>query len=125
MLTAKKVDTIFRDCLFKDGEDITNYIKAEGLVHPVGFNPERLESHKVEIRELLMELPTEFMKSGGGGWSALNMVMDKHGNQWAEHINMEQLVQLGEATGLVTCQLPRDLWSALPGGMPYYVVNDA
>lgn len=122
-LTAERVDAIFRDCLFREGEDTTGYVEADGIVHPVGFHPGRLKSHELEIAELLDELPDEFKKTGGGGWSFLNACMDKHGNQWGEHLNMEQLFQLGAGVGKVSLALPRAMWPILPGGMPYYVVD--
>lgn len=123
ILTSEKVEEIFMDCLFKEGEDTSNYIKAEGVIHSVGFHPGRLASHREEIKTLLGELPGAFKTSRGGGMSFLNACNDKHGNQWTGlHQHMEQLFQLGIAIGKVKCLLPRNMWSALPGGMPYYVV---
>lgn len=124
VLTADHVGAVFHDCLFRDGEDTTNHVKAEGIVTNVGFHPERLEAHKQEIADMLAELPDEFKASSGGGWSFLNACNDRNGNQWADlHRTMEQLVLLGIATGLVEYQLPREMWTALPGGVPYFVVK--
>ncbi len=123
ILTTEHVEKVFIDCLFKEGEDTSKHVKAEGIVTTVGFNPERLEIHKQEIEDMLNELPDQFKKSVGGGWSFLQACMDKHGNQWAEHPTMEKLFQLGIAIGKVTCQLPREMWSSLPDGMPYYVID--
>jgi len=68
-------------------------------------------------------LPEQFKGSAGGGWSFLNACDDKHGNQWTDlHLRMEQLFQLGIGIGKVKCLMPRAMWSALPGGMPYYAV---
>jgi hypothetical protein len=123
-LNAERVEQVFLDCLFKEGEDTTNHVKAEGIVRNVGFHPERLTSHKEEISAMLDELGDEFKKSGGGGMSFLNACNDRHGNQWTGlHLRMEQLFQLGVGIGKVECLMPRAMWSALPGGMPYYVVN--
>jgi len=123
-LTSERVTKVFRDCLFKDDEDTSNHIEARGIMINVGFHPERLEEHTVEIEEMLGELPSEFQKSGGGGWSFLNACNDKYGNQWTgEQTVMEQLVLLGIATEKAKFQLPREVWSALPGGMPYFVIN--
>ncbi|NCP46899.1 hypothetical protein COT86_02060 [Candidatus Collierbacteria bacterium CG10_big_fil_rev_8_21_14_0_10_43_36] len=125
VLKADRVRQIFLDSLYNDGEDTSSHVKAEGITtNAVGFNPDRLNSHKAEIEAMLDELPDEFKKSGGGGMSFLNACNDKHGNQWTNfHQTMEQLFQLGIAIGKVECLLPREIWSALPGGMPYYVVN--
>jgi len=83
-----------------------------------------LNSHREEIVAMLGELPTAFKRSAGGGHSFLEACNDKYGNQWTGfHTNMEQLFQLGIAIGMVECQVPPELWPALPGGKPYYVVN--
>ena len=124
-LTAERVRVIFTDCLFKDEEQpVKEYVPASGITTNVGFHPERVAGYKDEIAEMLNELPDEFQEAGGGGMSFLNACNDKHGEQWTSfHQTMEQLFQLGQAVGKVTCTMPREMWSVLPGGMPYYVVN--
>lgn len=123
-LTSKRVESIFMDCLFKDGEDNNDHVEAQGIMTKVGFHPNRLASHVTEIVEMLNELPDEFKQSSGGGWSFLNACNDRHGNQWTGfHRTMEQLVLLGIASKKVKFQLPREVWSALPGGMPYLVIE--
>jgi hypothetical protein len=123
-LNAEHVNAVFMDCLFRDGEDTSKHVKAEGIVRDVGFHPERLESHKAEIVAMLDELPEQFHEKSGGGWSFLNACNDKHGNQWTGlHQTMEQLFQLGIGVGKVKSLMPRAMWGALPGGMPFYVVT--
>jgi len=121
-LTAENVNTVFRACLFEDGEDTANAVKAEGIMSNFGFHPERLAKHKADIASMLAELPDEFRADKGGGWSFLNACMTRDGDQWGEHVNMEQLVTLGIATGHAKMLLPRDMWEVLPGGMPYFAV---
>ena len=124
LLNSERVEAIFMDCLFKEGEDTTNHVKAEGITHNVGFHPERLEGYKTEIATMLAELPDSFKKTGGGGMSFLQACEDKHGNQWTgSHQRMEQLFQLGAGIDKVECLMPRAMWSTLPGGMPYYCIN--
>jgi hypothetical protein len=124
ILSAERVNAIFGDVLFKDGEDTTNHIKAEGVMQTFGFNPERLKAHEAEIAEMLDELPDQFKASAGGGWSFLNACDDKHGRQWTGmHATMEQLFALGVGTGKAQLLMPREMWEVLPGGMPYYVVR--
>jgi hypothetical protein len=123
-LTAKRVEEIFMDSFFRNGEDRSNFIKAEGITMTVGFHPERLKSHEQEVVELLAELPDSFKESGGGGMSFLNACMDKNDHHWGEHMNMQQLFQLGLALGKVKLLTPKEMWVVLPGGMPYYVVLD-
>jgi hypothetical protein len=125
VLNAERVQKVFLACLFKDGEDHGKYVPVPGITTNVGFHPGRIEEHKAEIAEMLGELPDEFKESGGGGMSFLNACNDKHGNQWTGmHRAMEQLFQLGLAAGKAACLMPREMWGALPGGMPYYVVNN-
>ena len=125
MINPERVNELFTDCLFKEGENIGNYVKVdvEGITRTVEFHPERLESHRTEIIAMLDELPDEFKESGGGGMSFLNACNDKHGNQWTGfHQRMEQLFQLGIGINAAKCLMPREMWEVLPGGMPYYVI---
>lgn len=126
VLDPNRVERVFLDCLFRDGEDKTNHVVAEGITSTIGFNSDRLEVHRAEIETLLDELPDEFKASasGGGGWSFLSACNDKHGNQWTDlHQRMEQLFQLGIAIDKVKLLVPRSMWQDLPGGMPYYLVK--
>lgn len=125
-LDADRISEVFLDCLFAEGEPTDEVIKGEGVRIDVGFYPERLESHRIEINQMLDELPEQFHAASGGGWSFLNMCLDRHDNQWTGlHMIMEQLVLLGSAIGRVSSVLPKDMWSALPGSMPYYVIKEA
>ena len=94
VLTPQRVDAIFADCLFRDGEDTGKAVLVQGIVLNVGFHPGRLGSHKAEIEEMLAELPDEFKESSGGG------------------------------IGRVRLLVPREMWAIMPGGMPYYIVTN-
>jgi len=122
MISAERVESIFADCFFKDGEDSSSYVEARGVTFTAGFQPGRLKEHEAEIVAMLEELPNRFRASGGGGWSFLNACNDRHGNQWGEHQDVERLFMLGIATGKAKCQMPKEMWASLPGGMPYYVI---
>ena len=122
-LTAERVEDIVKTCLNEEAE---LFVAAEGIMNKFGFDRARIVEHRDAIRELLLELPVEFRKESGGGWSFLNACNDRHGRQWTGmHRAMDQLFALGMAAGYVRCQLPRDMWSSLPGGMPYYVIDTA
>ena len=121
-LTAEKVNEIFMDCLFKDGEDTSGHIAAEGVVTKVGFHPMRLEAHKEDIRQLLQDLPVNFRSDQGGGWSFLQACVDNQDNQWGEHRSIDQLLCLGIATKQAKILFPKEMWSAFPGSMPYFSV---
>ncbi len=122
-LTAKNVTEILMDCLFKEGEDTSVHVKGEGVRLAIGFNPERLEKNKEKISELVEQLPKEFKKESGGGYSFLNACVTSNGNQWGQHDNIDELLCLGLASGKISYLLPRELWTSLPGGMPYFIIN--
>jgi hypothetical protein len=113
---AERVDACVIECLNGTADGA---ILVEGIVNNFGFSQTAIDSHREEIAGLLNEMPPEFHKAGGGGWSFLNLCLDKHGNQWGEHRNMEVLCCLGIAAGMAKWLLPREVWSALPGGVPY------
>lgn len=122
-LTAENVNHIFLECMFEQGESTKNYILGQGVITNVGFHPERLKKNEQNVYEMLAQLPDEFKKSVGGGMSFLNMCNDKDGNQWSDlHATMDQLVTLGISLNKVQFLMPREMWSVLPGGMPYIVV---
>jgi len=136
LIDAGRVEAILKDCLY-DNIEIPDeallteaflppeHVKVEGVVHHYVFNPVKLGEHKEEIAEFLKNLPINFRPAaagGGGGWSFLEAAADKDGNMWGEHFNIEQLLCLGIGAGLAQWLMPREYWSALPGGMPYVAV---
>lgn len=122
-LTVNAVETIFVECL--TNENNPNKISCTPVVHMCVFDKEKIENKSKEILGLLMELPTEFRRSSGGGYSFLMACNDKDGNQWTGlHVNMEKLFALGMAAGHVEHLMPKEMWSILPGGVPYFVIND-
>ena len=124
ILTAKKVETLFKFCMFDKDEDKTTYVAAVGIVTTVGFHPERITASKENILAMLKELLDEFLASKGGGWTFLNMCDDRHGNQWSDlHKTMEELVLLGIGAGVAKWQM-FDMKEAMSGGMPYVLVLD-
>ncbi len=124
-LTAENVHKTFMNCLFKDGESTESHTIGEGIMTKAGFHPDRLKESEPTIMSMLLDLSSDFKKSGGGGMSFLNMCQDKDGNQWADlHQTMDELVMLGLATGKMSYLMPREMWAMFPGGMPYLVVND-
>lgn len=125
MSKAQKVRDLMKFCLFREGE-VDAHDKAiigDGIVRKFGFHPARLADSKEEIRQILREMDPTFLASGGGGWTFLNMAFDKNGEHWAEQPTCADLCALGTAAGFITFPLPREMWSALPGGVPYLVID--
>jgi hypothetical protein len=124
-LNAAHVHEVFEACL-AHGEVSHPTCTVQGIAHTANFAMKELAARKNEIAGMLAQLPNEFMAhddGGGGGWSFLNACNDRDGLQWTGfHLVMEQLVLLGLAIGRVQWCLPREMWSVLPGEMPYFVV---
>jgi len=119
-LSIKAVTDLLNACLVPP--EHADGIDVEGIVSTYRFDPEKIKESADEIGALLDQLPETFQFSKGGGWSFLQACVDRNGEQWGEHPHMEALVCLGIAAGKARWMLPRQMWSAMPGGMPYFVV---
>lgn len=121
-LTSENVEAVFKDCLTDEHKFV-----VKGVCIGAAFDRDKIEAHEDEIFQMLMQLPAEFhTPCGGGGWTFLNMCIDRDGNQWTDfHQIMDMLVCLGLAIGAVEFLFKqRDLWQTMPGGMPYLSIND-
>lgn len=123
-LTAENVQRCINECLFRNGENHTDHVVGEGAILKFGFHPGRIAKNKANIASMLRDLPIEFHEKTGGGMSYLAACMTAQNIQWGEHRNIDELLCLGTASGLVEFCAPREFWSAMPGGMPYFVVKD-
>lgn len=119
-LTSENVEAIFRDCL----TDNSSFI-VQGVVLGASFDRTKVEAYEEEIIQMLMQLPTQFHKHGGAGWSFQNMCIDNNGKQWTDlYQTMDKLVCLGIAIRAVEFVFERNLWKALLFCMPYIVINE-
>lgn len=133
-LNTENVDRIFTDCMFRSHEEYGE-CKKEGLhvfvrsiQNPnviVGFHPERIEAHRMEIREMLLQLPDGFFKDKGGGSSFIQAACVKNGELWTGfHTEVEKLCLLGLASKQMRMLTPNtEMWYMIPGGMPYLRVE--
>jgi hypothetical protein len=129
-LTAQNVNEVAKHCLFRDDEIgegeaaiPSNAIIVDGIVGRYGFHPDRLSERKADIASMLDDLPDEFKEGHGGGMSFLNACMTKNGTHWGEHPTMGMLFALGIGVDLAAYTFPREMWNALPGGVPYVTVK--
>jgi hypothetical protein len=134
MIDSKAVSACFMDCLFTEAELVDGQPKiapvvAEGVTAFFGLHPQRLAEKRQMVQGWLQQLPKPFFHEadgGGGGWSFLNACTTEAGELWTGlHEVVEQLLVLGVGLGMVKWLMPRAMWSALPGGMPYFVVSMA
>lgn len=133
-LTADRVEAVLKDSLFDAAEvegltreeALAKSVVVEGIDQSYALHPDRLANHRDEVYEMLSELPDVFrVSSAGGGSSFLKARQDKHGNRWTGFDRtVDQLFVLGIAVGLAKWLAPREMWTALPGGMPYVAFLD-
>ncbi len=119
-LTAQNVNNVFLECLANKHEEMT---VVEGVKIKAGFNLAKIKENHCKIHSMLECLDDNFFAGAGGGWTFLKICADKHGTLWTgDHSQCDRLICLGIAANLLTFTLPRDLWSVLPGEMPYITV---
>lgn len=135
-LTSDNVEAVTKDCVYTDWElppavdkDSlpADAVVVEGVINTYAFNPERLEQHRDDVKTMIEELPRQFFPDGGGGWSFLNLCTTQkaldagRGDEiWTGlHLIQERLYCLAAGLGMAKIQVPRELWGALPGGVPY------
>lgn len=119
MISAEHIHSMFVNSLFREDEEVVDPVVAEGLTVRVGFHPGRLEETRESVIEIVEQLSEQFLSTGGGGWTFLQLPFDKEGNQWGEQVNAHELLLLTLALGISEYCAPRPFWSVLPGGLPY------
>lgn len=123
-LTAENVQKVFLDCVLKPEEMHYAFVIAEGVQTDAKFSRLKLFEYQNQISEMLKFLPDNFRRFSGGGWTFLNMCQHKDGHNWTDlHKTVDKLLVLGLALDLISYTMPRDMWSSLPGSMPYVSIN--
>lgn len=124
---AEQARTTVLDCLYRaeeapaGGPPPSDAVIVEGVTIVFGFHPGRLESKRADVVALLRRLPPEFRVEPGQ--SFLNACMTADGEQWGEHANVQELLALAIGLKLARWTFPREVWHALPGGMPLVVLT--
>ena len=114
-LTAENVDKMFEEAEKEDGD-----LVGDGLGSKMCFDSTKI--NKDDLYSMLDELPDSFKEGGGGGMSFLNGCMTKDDHQWGEQVHVARLISMGIACGFVKYCMPKEMWSILPGGVPYFKV---
>ena len=132
LIDPEAVRAAFVSCLYtgdelrgmKKGEVPKGAVIVEGIRSRYGFHPKRLEEKRFQVKRWLKALPHSFREKSGEGWSFLQACTQENGVQWTGlHERMEQLFCLAMGLGLAKCLASREMWTALPGGMPYYSIS--
>lgn len=132
MISATTISEIVKDSLYKS-EELSDPNTTEppegaligrGIMRNFAFHPERLESHRAEVVAMIEQLNKNFLpteQGGGGGWSFLQLAMDKDDHQWGEHPDCEELIAIAMGLGLCEYAVPQSMWKHMPGGVPYVI----
>ncbi len=99
MISAKRIDKIFQDCLFKYRDEMDKHIRVSGAMRDIGFHSDRLISHWLEITYMLNELNHKLQNPRENtDWRSFVKAGNKHNNRQV-NINhqqtLEKLYQLG------------------------------
>lgn len=117
---AQIIWDIYEDVIAGAGD-----LTVESGGEPIPLDKAKLESHQTEIARILLEQDPKFFKhSEAGGYTFLQLPFDGKGNHWCEQPTALKLCILGLGLGLVEYLLPREVWSALPGGVPYLAIEN-
>ena len=127
MISAQRLREIFNDCLLGNTNPTTEaVILINGVNGTFGLDPEKVDIHLDEIKEMLDQLPSQFREAsegGSDGYSFMALPFDSTGAQWGEQINANELMVLGLATGYMQYLFSAEFWSALPGSVPYVLIH--
>ena len=119
-LTYERVRSVYERCYRDQTARILAKAEVEGWLLRHTFSVVQLTKAREDIVKMLLCLPEGFRTDEGGGGSVAQMIMRDDGTPWTgEMPDVEKLLVLGMAVGLMEFCAPRDKWHRLPGGFPY------
>lgn len=98
-------------------------IPVRGIARNFMFDAEKIEKNREDIASLLSHTDPGFHKDTGGGATFMRLSVDKSEKIWGSQQTAEVLMCLAIAARYGSYCMPRDLWGALPGGVPYVVFD--
>jgi hypothetical protein len=119
-LSAARVRSVYERCFRPEGHQPQHNVTVTGWLVRHTFSIRMLQKSREEIIRMLLSLPEGFRADIGRGGSVGLMV--QRGNQtfWTgDMTDIEKLLGLGLASGLLNFCADRENWHKLPGGLPY------
>ena len=125
-LTTDRVRTVYAKCFRPEGSKALHRVTVEGWLLRHTFSVRWLQTHREDIIRMLLCLPEGLRADEGNGGTIGLMVL--RGQQtkevWTKDMSdVEKLLALGLASGLMSFCAPRNRWASLPGGFPYVRVE--
>ena len=117
ILNAETVKQIFTDTLAENNKVCEEEAQeVEGVQLHVFFCRQKLKHYADQIKTMLKQMNHKYKE----GWTFLNFVENGLEFQWTSlHLDADMLLCLGLAHNYIEYCAPRELWSHLPGGVPY------
>jgi hypothetical protein len=123
-LTADRVRNIYSLCFRPEGSRPKFNTTVQGALLRHTFSVKLIQRYREDIIRMLLSLPAGFRTDERGGGSMMTMNIRGDKTPWTNTVpDVEKLIALGLASGLLSFCAPRDRWSKLPGGVPYVRVD--
>lgn len=118
-LTAVRVRHIYADC-YREERHTVKVAKVTAWLCAHTLSDSRLYKYREDVIRMLLSLKPEARVDEKGGMSVAVMTYRGDNTQWTDDMSdIDKLIALGMAMGLLSFCAPRDKWPALPGGLPY------
>lgn len=123
-LTRDRVQAVYSVSYRPEGSRPTKNITVSGVTLRHTFSTRMIQRYREDTIRMLLSLHAGFRVDEGQGGSMAMMNLRGNGTPWTNDISdVEKLVALGLASGLLSFCAPRANWSKLPGGIPYVRVE--
>jgi hypothetical protein len=123
-LTADRVRSTYARCYRDEGWKPYKATSVDGVMFRHTFSIQALHTNREAVIRILLSLPSGFRvdERGGGSMAMMNQRDDK--TVWTDDVSdVEKLIALGLASGLLSYCAPREKWGSLPDGLPYLRVE--
>lgn len=122
-LTVDRVRSTYERC-FRPESKAFNRVTVEGWLLKHTFSVPQLHRSRETIIRMLLCLPEGLRADVGRGGTVGIMAMRNDNTPWSvDMADIEKLLALGLASGLMSFCTIRDRWANLPGGLPYVRVD--
>jgi len=123
-LDTERVRTVYARCFRPEGSKGLHRVEVTGWLLRHTFSVGQLQKSREEIIRMLLCLPVGLRADIGQGGSVGLMAMRASKSIWTKDMSdVEKLLALGIASGLMSFCAPRERWPNLPGGLPYVRVE--
>ncbi len=118
-LSSERVNELYTACLINEedffmGELMCDFAVGEGIGGLSFFSVERLDEYREDINQCIMMMP-----GLNRGNSCVKLLKDKNDDKWTDDIeDLDKLIKLGVALGVLYLPVPREEWHNMPKGLP-------